>query len=104
MLDVILKDSSGRKIKNLTQWDRNQTIVIEGIEVAIVPVIYFSNVESETEIKVQSQLIDGNIHAKVPNELLAEPLAITASVDEIVGTSRRNIKMITIPVRARKPA
>ena len=62
----------GTPITHFTQWDVNQTIVIDG-EYTKAPMVHFANKNSEYAICVQSTLINnGQLSVDVPNILLTE--------------------------------
>ena len=67
----------GTPITHFTQWDVNQTILID-FECTKAPLVHFANKNSERALPVQSTLANNNqISVDVPNALLTEDCPIT---------------------------
>ena len=102
MVSPYFFDENGNTVKNLTQWDSNQKLILESTDdITIAPKIHFCNQNSEKALVVQSNLSDGQIVADIPNTLLEEPFNITAYVYLIKEDSAKTIVTINIPVRKR---
>ena len=81
MISPYFFDENGNTVKNLTQWDSNQKLILESTDdITIAPKIHFCNQNSEKALVVQSSLSNNQITADVPNTLLEEPFNITAYV------------------------
>lgn len=78
MAEVYLFDSQGNQIEYLTQWDTNQTIVIDGVVTSPVPIVHFCNADSTTALNVTPSVSNGKLTVKVPNALLQQRLPILA--------------------------
>lgn len=107
MYEVTCFDSDGNMITSLTQWDTNQSLIIEDSGLITAPTFHFYNGNS-TEALVVSSSIDtnGTITVKIPNSLLSEPLPIVACMYVYsTTTSGKTMATIRIPVRKRpKPS
>lgn len=105
MYEVTCLDSNGDIVTSLTQWDTNQSLIIEDSDFDIAPIFHFCNKNSERALGVKSVLKDGVITVDVPNTLLREPYTITAYVYLYKGTnnekekSGKTVDVIRIPVR-----
>lgn len=102
MVSPYFFDENGNTVKNLTQWDSNQKLILESTDdITIAPKIHFCNQNSEKALVVQSSLSNNQITADVPNTLLEEPFNITAYVYLVKENSAKTIVTINIPVRKR---
>lgn len=69
-------DVNNEKLRSLTQWDYDVTIIIGGAPTSPVPEIRFSNIKMKESIPVAPE-VDGNtLRVVVPNEVLQFPLPI----------------------------
>ena len=61
MYEVTCLDSNGDIVTSLTQWDTNQSLIIEDSDFDIAPIFHFCNKNSERALGVKSVLKDGSI-------------------------------------------
>lgn len=105
-LEVTCLNSSGEIIDNFTQWDVNQSIRIEGLNLAKSPLFHFCNRESKEALVVKSEIQSGAIIVKVPNKILQDgiPMYVYMYVYDNANNDSpgRTLITIKIPVRARK--
>lgn len=81
----------GTPVKHFTQWDVNQTIVIDG-EYTKAPLVHFANKNSEYALCVQSTLeSNGQISVDVPNTLLTEIHPIIIYIYQMSDNSGKTI-------------
>lgn len=107
MLGVACTDTYGNTITRLTQWDVNQSLVIENTELSYAPEFHFCNKNSVEALVVASSIDDnGTITVKIPNSLLREPYTITAYMYAYSSdTSAKVLAIIKIPIIQRvKPS
>ena len=86
---------------SLYQWDVNQDLVINGLNLSVAPEIHFTNANMGGAIVKASTLTDGVITVKIPNSLLREALTIKVYVGIYEGKSFKVIETIEIPVIAK---
>lgn len=102
MVSPYFFDENGNTVKNLTQWDSNQKLILESTDdITIAPKIHFCNQNSEKALVVQSSLSNNQVIADIPNTLLEEPFNIIAYVYLVKEDSAKTIEKINIPVRKR---
>lgn len=97
MLDAIMYDSFGTQITYLVQWDVDQTVSFEGVNISTntAPIVHFCNKNSDKALGVQSTLDDGIINVKIPNVLLKEAETIVV----YFYSNNRSVEITKIPVR-----
>lgn len=97
MLDAIMYDSFGTQITYLVQWDVDQTVSFEGVNISTntAPIVHFCNKNSDKALGVQSTLDDGVINVKIPNILLKEAETIVV----YFYSNKRSVEITKIPVR-----
>ncbi len=93
-------------IDSLYQWDRNQELVISGLELTSAPEVHFARDQDKLAIVRQATLdADGAIRVEVPNNLLQKKHRINAYVYTREGEAAQTVCRIVIPVIGRaKPA
>lgn len=90
---------------SLYQWDVNQDLVINGLNLTVAPEIHFANADMDRAIVRQSTLESGVVTVRIPNSLLQAALTIKAYVGIYEGETFKVIETIEIPVIAKtKPA
>lgn len=87
---------------SLYQWDKNQKLVISGMDLAVAPEIRFTNEILGKSIVRQSRLEDGVIIATIPNSLLQYHYKIRAYVGIYVDDAFKTLEIIDIPVIAQE--
>lgn len=118
MINPILLDEDGNSIFRLTQWDKNQKLILD-IDVDVgdtlnteitSPYVHYCNIKSTEAINVLSTIDFENkkLIADIPNELLQEPYNIIAYIymaDNDNTNSQKTVVAIKIPVKPRvKPS
>ena len=105
MLHVNFNTYNNYVTDSLYQWDKNQDLVISGLNLLIAPEIHFANANMDKAIVRQSTLSSNVVTVQIPNSLLQEALTIKAYVGVYEGTTFNVIETIEIPVIAKaKPA
>ena len=90
---------------SLYQWDVNQDLVINGLNLSTAPEIHFANADMDRAIVRQSTFESGVVTVRIPNSLLQAALTIKAYVGIYEGETFKVIETIEIPVIAKtKPA
>lgn len=110
MFRITCYDSEGYPITHLTQWDIDQTLVVEDSYIlehqGKLPNFHFCNKNSESALVVETKLDEqGRITADVPNILLQQGTPIIAYVyiyglDGVEGYAK-SLYTIRLPVRPR---
>lgn len=80
MTGVTCYNSDGTPLNYLTQWDKNITLVLKGVETSFDPVIHFSNRLSKKALIVNPVIGDDFISAEIPNVLLEHKLPVSVRV------------------------
>lgn len=101
MLHVHFNTYSNYVTDSLYQWDLNQDLVINGLNLTTAPEIHFSNANMDRAIVRQSTLEGGVVTVRIPNSLLQEALTIKAHVGIYEGEVFRTVEIVEIPVRAK---
>lgn len=86
--------------EHLYQWDIAKILNIKGLNVGS-PKVHFTTKGDKTALVVQSELVNGDIKAVIPDKVLQSGKAVTAYIYLEAGVSKYTIKTITIPVIAR---
>jgi hypothetical protein len=87
---------------SLYQWDLNQDLVINGLNLPTAPEIHFSNANMERAIVRHSTLESGVVTVRIPNSLLQSAPPIKVYVGIYEGETFKVIEKIEIPVIARE--
>lgn len=90
------------KTDSLYQWDKNQVLSVEGINVTVSPEVHFTNADMGRAIVKQGSITDGVLTADIPNSLLQSNLMIKAYICVYDENTFKTIETINIPVIARK--
>ena len=101
-MNVHCLDKNGDTIYTLYQWDKNQTIYVDGIDVNTAPYIHFQNRNTKSPTVVESTITDGMISVLIPNELLDMPFTIEGYIYVQESNMAKSIGMIQLPVRERQ--
>lgn len=106
MLRVHFNTYNNYVVDSLYQWDLNQDLIINGLDLSIAPEIHFSNANMDRAVVRQSNLNNGVVTVRIPNSLLQEALTVKAHVGIYGSDGTFNvIETIEIPVIARtKPS
>ena len=86
---------------SLYQWDKDQDLIINGLNLTVAPEIHFANANMDRAIVRQSTLSSNVVTVRIPNSLLQEALTIRAYVGVYEDTTFNVIEVIEIPVIAK---
>lgn len=100
MAEIVCYNSDGSVFEYFTQWDRNQSIIINGADTSSVPVLHFYNKFSKNALVVNASVKDKSIHAPVPNILLqdAEPVTVHLFYTNEKDSSSKSKYSLRLPV------
>lgn len=101
MLHVNFNTYNNYVTDSLYQWDVNQDLIINGLNLSVAPDIHFANASMNGAIVKHSTLENGVISVRIPNSLLQSALTIKAYVGVYEGETFKVIETIEIPVIAR---
>lgn len=87
---------------SLYQWDCNQMLNINGLNLDVVPEVHFNNRIMSGAIVRQTENIEGVIKVMIPNSLLQEPFTIIAYVGIYDGDAFKTIEKVEIPILRRE--
>lgn len=96
--NISMRDSNGRLIRGVSQWDVSRTIRIKGLSVESEPIIRVCNAESESSIVLESTMDNEDVLFTIPNELTQVPLDIRVFVVTNNGAEYMTICKFVIPV------
>ena len=103
MSNITCYDSDGVALKQLYQWDMNQTITIKGADVSPLPLVHFCNKLSDKAIVVEPTLSGNDLKAAIPNILLQQPEPLIVYIyQQTTGDGDRTRVSIYIPIVPRK--
>lgn len=89
-------------VDGLYQWDKHQTLVIEGLSLSMTPEIHFAHDGSQMAIIREAEMDDsGVIRVEVPSYLLEKSYRINAYVCLREGEEFQTLCRIAIPVQSR---
>ena len=83
---------------SLYQWDLNQVLSVSGLNLAVVPEVHFSNVNTERAIVRHASVNNHIVEVQIPNSLLQEPLTIKAHIGIYEGDTFKTVEVVEIPV------
>ena len=86
---------------SLYQWDINQILTVNGLNLEVAPEVHFSNSNMDRAIVRQSVATDKGFNVDIPNSLLQDPLTIRAHVGIYEGNTFKVIELVEIPIIAR---
>ena len=90
---------------SLNQWDINQVLRVNGLNLTTAPEVHFSNSTMDKAIVRQSKLENHVVVVNIPNSLLQMPYAIMAHIGIYEGDTFKVIEQVKIPVKPRtRPA
>lgn len=104
---ILIVDRGGRyRVDPLYQWDKNQSLEINGLTVPNTPEIHFVNKSmSEALVRQARKNANGIITVDIPNVILEKSLPIDVYICAYVGDLFRTLYTLQIPVKARtKPS
>lgn len=87
---------------SLYQWDKNQVLTVEGLNITVAPEVHFSNAEMDRAIVRQAYINDGILSVDIPNSVLQSNLTINAYIGIYEGDTFKIIEVVEIPVIAKK--
>ena len=86
---------------SLYQWDVNQDLVINGLNLSTAPEIHFANANMDRAIVRYATLEGGVVTVRIPNSLLQAALPVKAYVGVYEGDTFKVVETIEIPVIAK---
>ena len=95
-------DKNGDTIYTLYQWDKNQTIYVDGIDINTAPCIHFQNKTTKAPVVVTSTITNGMISVLIPNELLNMPHTIEGYIYVQENNRAKSVGVIKLPIRERQ--
>lgn len=101
MIKANFKAYSNYVTDSLYQWDINQDLVINGLNLEDAPEVHFANANMDRAIVRQSTLENGVVTVVIPNSLLQEALTIKAYVGIYEGDTFKVVEKIEIPIIAK---
>lgn len=87
---------------SLYRWDKNQKLVISGLNLSVNPEVRFTNEIMDKSIVRQSVCEDGVLTVSIPNSLLQYPYTIKAYIGIYEGDLFKTIECVNIPVIAQE--
>lgn len=87
---------------SLYQWDKNQILEIDGLNLDVAPEIHFTNATMDRAIVRQSILEDGSVIVNIPNSLLQQAHTIRAYIGIYENDTFKTIEVVDIPIIARE--
>ena len=87
---------------SLYQWDLNQVLSVNGLNLPTAPEVHFSNANMRNAIVRQATLKNNVVSVNIPNSLLQDPLPIYAYIGIYEGDTFKVIELVQIPVIAKK--
>lgn len=87
---------------SLYQWDKNQKLVISGLNLSVNPEVRFTNEIMDKSIVRQSVCEDGVLTVNIPNSLLQYPYTIKAYIGIYEGDLFKTIECVDIPIIAQE--
>ena len=76
MTDLFCHDAQGYPVEFFTQWDLNQVVIVDGIDVTTYPAVKIRNKQSTASIVVRPSMVEDGISIDVPNILLQKALPV----------------------------
>jgi hypothetical protein len=96
--NTTIKDSEGKLIRGVSQWDINRVIKIGGLNLSDPPIIHMWNANSEQATVLESTIDSGDVVIQLPNEFLTEDIDLIVNVCVATDTELRTIVRLIIPV------
>lgn len=87
---------------SLYQWDINQKLIIQGLNVSTAPEIHFSNANMNGAIARPSTLSNGVVNTTIPNSILQEALTVKVHIGLYDDDTFKVIEYVEIPVRPKE--
>lgn len=74
-------DGNNKPLTHLTQWDRNQKVIIHNVNSPAIPMVYISNLPCGELTPCDSSYTGTTLTLNIPNILLEEPLPLNIYVN-----------------------
>ena len=98
-MSITCFDSDGNVLKALYQWDNNQTLTVQGLDMPPIPVFHFCNRLSNLALVVNPTVSGTSVTVNIPNILLQQAEPIIAYVyQDTENDGYRTMHAIHIPV------
>lgn len=101
-MDAIFTDSNGNKRNFLWQYDKGQTLVVEGLDYTISPEVHFTTTALENSLIVRGMYMNGVLKVDIPDALLTTSNKIIAYLYLKGAQSGETVQALNISVRPRK--
>lgn len=104
MFNITCLDQNNIPIRNFSQWDMGQSILIDGLTLDKPPQVHYWNAQSaQAYVDDKVTLVDGRYKSTVPNTLLmsALPMYVAVFVFDSATTSGKTIAQVRLSVNAR---
>lgn len=104
MFNITCLDQNNMPIRNFTQWDMGQSILIDGLTLDKPPQVHYWNAQStQAYVDDKVTLVDGKYKSTVPNALLMSAIAIYVAIYpfDSATPSGRTIAQVRIGVNER---
>lgn len=102
MIKAEFKSYGSYTTDSISQWDLNQKLTINGLDIDVAPVLAFSCFGMCESIIVQSKLSDGVITCDVPNAILQFGKNLNVDLCSETGGQYKAFEKMIIPVNRRK--
>lgn len=102
MIKAEFKSYGSYTTDSVSQWDLNQKLTINGLDIDVAPVLAFSCFGMCESIIVQSKLSDGVITCDVPNAILQFGKNLNVDLCSETGGQYKAFEKMIIPVNRRK--
>ena len=83
---------------SLHQWDLNQVLTVQGLNLASTPEVHFSNKNMDRAIVRQATMENHVVTVNIPNTMLQHPLRIYAHIGIYEGETFKVVELVEIPV------
>lgn len=105
MLTVNFNAYASYVTDSLYQWDINQKLSVQGLNLSVAPEVHFSNATMDKAIVRQATLENNIVNVDIPNSLLQMPFKITAHIGVYSGKTFKVIEKVEIPIKPKpRPA
>jgi hypothetical protein len=100
--NIVCYGSDGSVLSHYTQWDKNQKLIIRGVDMSSTPQFHFSNSFTDSSLIVSPLISSDGVSAIVPDTLLqyAEPIIVHLYYKGVDSESSKY--SVRIPVMPKK--
>ena len=100
VLDAIFIDANGNKKNFLYQYDKGQTLVLEGLDYNITPEVHFTTSAFDEALIAPCTFSNGTLRAPVPDALLMDSRTINVYIylhNSAVGETVETMDIFVLP-------